>query len=171
VSDLSKLAAREAELVAQVQAASGSGSRRTQTLEAAGVFAAYRDVHRAYVALLPDGEALKRALFIQWFSSTEPPCFSGIAAPDRDAERAVFDELERRAQAGALDAELRWMLSWYRVVSDFYFPPAERFPSLRAALESHDQPVETARRAHPPLDGRGQMGDYWRSVLRRAPGM
>ena len=144
----------------------GLMEEKTRQLRQAGTFAAYREIHADYAGLVSDPdsgtEALKRALFLGWLSSVEPACFTGVAELEQDAQRVVLEELGSRAKHDALDAELRWMLSWYYSVADYYFA-GRMAPALQAILRSEGWPV-------PPLaerdcQSRGQMGRYWATIV------
>ena len=48
-------------------------------IEESGVFDEYINIHKIYVDnCLTDVEALKRAMFIQWYSCSEPSALTGI---------------------------------------------------------------------------------------------
>jgi hypothetical protein len=165
---LTALATREAQLRVRVHAAVGWLEDKTAQLGEQGVFAAYEQIHREYVDLItPDAnglEALKRALFIQWYAWVEPAFLSGVSDVDLQATARVFDELVRLAALTEFDAELRSMASWYFIVGDHCFPASVR-PAL-APLLNLEQPLQAAKVAgvHWPSD-RGQMGEYWNQIL------
>ena len=65
-----------------------------------------------------------------------------------------------------LDAEFRWMLAHYCLIADYTFPDLDSRPNLRTLLANEEadgwrtQSIEAEK-----MDGRGLMGDYWRSIL------
>ena len=129
------------------------------------VFALYRQVHISYALLAKEqDEALKRGLFIQWYSMTEPSYISGIDQLDEEAEHNIIDALEEKIQNNTLDSELNWMLNYY-ANWDFVF---ERFNNRKGLVEFISHKTD---RLPPGLEidkadmkKRGQMGDYWNSL-------
>ncbi len=74
-----------------------------------GVFGEYKAIHLSYAQLIDkylSKEALKRALFIQWFCLTEPFFLSGINDIDRQAELTVLTQLEQLLSTNETDAKL-----------------------------------------------------------------
>ena len=56
-----------------------------EALDANGTFQTYRDLHRFYLEFLNSAtckplklEALKRLIFLNWYSMIEPSCFTGF---------------------------------------------------------------------------------------------
>lgn len=182
------LAAREADLHAEVVALDGTPPERFQRLHDREVFARYRGVFEAYATLAagqpgadepgatPDDatEALKRATFLQWSAAAEPRERTGLWRLDEEAQDEVIRELDRRIQTGELDDELRFMLGWYFAQADFYFDSLEEGHALKALLrEARDEapvriedPPEALRRT----DRRGRMGMYFAEMLAAAGG-
>lgn len=158
----------ERRVLAAVSRVQGLIDEKIEKIQAWGIFAAYSDVHACYaqLALRGDGEALKRALFLQWYACAEPPFLSGLGEMDEVAERAVFQRLDELAARDELDDELRWMLPWYALIAEYYFE--ERAPMALARWlatrgDAHD--VDLAAKGASLVD-RGQMGKYWRSILK-----
>lgn len=130
------------------------------------VHAGYREVHHAYARLASSPEhgteALKRAVFIQWFALAEPPFLSGIHDLDEEVTREVLVELEHRVAAAQADAELLGMLAWYFRIADFAFGSPQAFPQLhQTAARLQVDPPQVQR---PLAENRGQMGCYWNSL-------
>jgi hypothetical protein len=111
---LEDLEADAARLLHQVEA---GGRAPREQVEAAlpHVFRAYADVHRDYVDLAEGGdvEALKRAVFLQWFEVVEPPFLTGLSGLHDSAASRLMALLERRCADGGIDDELGWMLPYY----------------------------------------------------------
>lgn len=185
---LNALAAEEEALIVLV--------RRWQTLEGRGneldVYLRYTLIYRAYVDLAFNGdsyermEALKRALFIQWYSVAEPQFMSGIiyiGAPiddfaelDLRRELAILEHVQKFILGQAFDSELHWMMDWYYRIYDYYLT-IESFPSIAPLIEylqsivKIDHWIVTGLNL-PDLEslvGRGQMSDYFVSMRQKYP--
>lgn len=138
-----------------------------------GIFDEYRDIHRFYAALIIDPksglEALKRALFLGWYDLSEPACFTGIFNLSAEVNRYVLAAVEDKTRRGwprpgdGMDAPL--LLLNHR----FFFDAQRDLPLLQAFFTEADTTL-WQRVEHSAADfrGRGQMGDYWLSVLRLA---
>jgi hypothetical protein len=157
---LDELAGEEAALMAEVDSVAGTIEGRHDELARRGVFAAYSRTHARYAALAEagDAEALKRALFLQWYCLSEAGAFTGLGEIAPAAAECVLDTLERLAAHDAVDNELQWMLGHYYAVTPFAF---EGRPGLRRWLDT--SAPESADAAS--FQGRGQMGLYWLSIL------
>jgi hypothetical protein len=107
-------------------------------------------------------EALKRALFIQWYAMSEPSCYTGIFDTDPDAQVKVFNRLDEMTKHAKLDFELCYMLSWYYKVTDWYFDRQKNIPYLKKFL--NETPYETPCFRMSDFDNRGQMARYWQSL-------
>ena len=168
---LRDLATQEEALLERVrELMAGTGRKpmswQEQRLAENGVFAEYGIVHREYVelALAGDLEALKRALFLQWFEVAEPSCFTGIRNLDTQARLDVFVHLERECAAKSLDPELEWMLPYYYAIAEYYMPLDGSFPALTAFCEEHYPHGEVPLPTGDVFRGRGQMGHYWENI-------
>ena len=95
-AELDRLAGLEARLLEEVGRVTGLMEEKHARLEAAGVFRDYREVHREYARLAADGEAeaLKRALFLQWYALSEPACFTGVFEIFNSAQTLVAREVD-----------------------------------------------------------------------------
>ena len=164
LASLSDLAAEEERLMLEVGRVSGTIEEKQAALRDLGVFDAYRTVHAAYAAGAPsDGEALKRALFVQWYAAVEPAAFTGIADVDDSAAARVLAEVERHVRAGTLDPELAAFVALYRSIADWYFD-ASRTPELCRLLPTLS--ADAWGELDPAsLRGRGQMSAYLLSML------
>lgn len=160
---LNDLAARESRLVATLPK-NGYLEERLRVIEAAGLFEQWQDVFTSYVELIEDPvlghEALRRALFLMWFSWNEPPAITGIGDLAPDSQRLVLGAVEKRLASSELDSESRSMLRGYGPGLPFdQFPEYTALSQFLADLEgpcSPDAPLG-------PMVGRGVMGDYWLS--------
>ena len=168
---LRDLAIREEDLLERVRRLIAGTGRKSmswqeQRLSDDGVFVEYASIHREYVELALAGnvEALKRALFLQWYEVSEPSCFTGISDLDTQARLDVFAHLERECVAKSLDPELEWMLPFYYSIAEYYMPLDGSFPTLTAFCEEHFPYGELQLPTGNVFQGRGQMGHYWESI-------
>ena len=166
--DLVELTAEEDRLLAIVSRITGTMEEKSQQLDNLGVFDAYRKVHIAYVDLAEkDGnvEALKRAIFLQWYRLSEPSCFTGLLEFDTNAEQKALRFLNHLLITHQLDQELQWMLPEYYFITDFYLDRFDGFEEIKCfskenwqELWADDAPTRES------LKNRGQMGKYWLST-------
>lgn len=170
MESLATLAAREADCIRAIENASGTIEYTGTQLEVIGAYDEYLSIHREYANMLSTDssqEALKRALFIQWFSLTEPAFLSGINVLDPHAELAVLTHLDLLLKDGQTDDELTDMLRYY-TTWEYVFQRAE-FRHLHALQSFVTSWMSTSYcPTAPPLHvaemaGRGQMGRYWLS--------
>ncbi len=117
---LEELSARELAIQKTVATVTGTAASINQALQQQGIFAAYREIHQAYVALAnfkrersTRNEALKRAIFLSWYCEVEPPVFTGLADLDEDAVTEAYILLNKLIERGWLNDELAWMLKHY----------------------------------------------------------
>jgi len=155
-TELDDLAREEGRLLRQVRSLEGTVEAKGAGLGALGVFAAYAEVHRRYTALAEAGstEALKRALFLQWFAAAEPPFLTGISELDREAERRTAMLTERLCATGTMDEELGWMLPHYFLIASWAFPLSE-CPQLSAYCEENEPADAVLPPPEARLEGRG----------------
>ena len=162
---ITALALRENELYAEVLSVNGSMQEKHALLEALGVYEKFKQVHNEYARLCDtDLEALKRGLFIQWYSLSEPNCFTGIFLLNSFAVKNVLDCVYRHLLSNEPDFELRWMLSYYSEICEFMFEEHLQLKLFYENLnESYkvDLPDCIDREA---MKSRGQMGIYWNSI-------
>jgi 16S rRNA G1207 methylase RsmC len=164
---LADLAAQEEELMHQVKLLSGSMQDLYQQVQQTGICARYAVIHAAYVALAAHSEeALKRAIFIQWYAWAEPECFTGIflAGTQETATKRAEQLLHNLVLAGELDEEWRWMLPWYYRITDYAFGDWTAQPVFQQLLTDLPDSVWTLHPALFSLESRGQMGRYWLSI-------
>lgn len=164
--DLAAWESRVAVLVAQTD---GALEERDRTLERSGLYAEYPAILSGYLALLDDEEsaleALKRAVFLVWYSAIELPVTSGISELPESGVRATLDAIEAACREGRVDDELRWMLAWYH---DAGGDALLRVPGLRA-VESTVAGADpyawrAAQRSADVMQDRGLLGRYWMTL-------
>jgi hypothetical protein len=166
---LKELADREVELLSIVESVTGLMEEKDKQLDQLGVYAGYQTVYSLYLALLTDPagslEALKRVVFLCWYSMSEPFMFIGLRDLPSNMP-SVYPHLERDRGSARPDSELSWMLPWYYQISDYAFPNLDKAPHLASFLASADP---QAYLSVPPderhMENRGQMGRYWDSVF------
>ncbi|HYV17949.1 MAG TPA: hypothetical protein VFC25_02835 [Verrucomicrobiae bacterium] len=168
---LEALAKRELAVLETARGLSGTIEARFARLRATGAFAESAAIHQAYVALAAPPtsslEALKRAIFMGWYETSEPGCFTGIGDLEQTRVHGAHGLLKTAHASGQLDSEFGAMLGWYRAISDDHFQVSDS--ALRAYLSSLDpHAYEVFGFTRSALEHRGQMGMYWVSIACRA---
>ena len=165
---LNELTLEENRLMAAVASATGLMEEKHAQLAEAHVFEAYARVHGAYVDLAErDGnkEALKRAVFLQWYALSEPSCFTGLFKVDDNAQRRAFEQVEFLLEKNELDDEFAWMLPYYYRITDYYLDRFKRFEKLKAfCIQNNRELWADSVPKRESLLGRGQMSRYWLSI-------
>ena len=144
-------------------------------LEVDGTFDKYRKIHEDYFQLLTNTsdeiiklEALKRLIFLSWYSYTEPSIFTGIESLNNEIMFNSYSILNDYIRADKLDEELEWMLkfyaSWDWAILDF---SENRLSELIKFVKTVDTSISTYPKRQLPqgiMSNRGQMGLYWSSM-------
>lgn len=173
---LEALAHWESAVLASIRGATGTVDERDAQITRSGMYAEYPAIFKAYAELAgwPDEparslEALKRALFLAWYSFTQVPVESGIAELPETEVRELVGALNSALKYDEIDDELRLMLAWYRGVFGYMF---DHFGGVRGLDElidgmTPDDARAELKRLRSPADfvDRGQLGDYWRKVV------
>lgn len=145
---------------------------RAHAYEQAGVYAAWRDIFRQYTLLARrDLEALKRAVYLCWTERSQDPLLSGVKDLDQDVVREVLAAAADLAGANRLDAELRWMLSYYHLVEPSYLDRFDDLEDLKR-ISGEDPLLYRDECLKCSFENRGHMGRYWKAkqaILRRWP--
>jgi hypothetical protein len=171
VLSLEALGNWEMAVLASIKGASGTADERDAQITRSGMYAEYPAIFGAYlelVRLCADEaialEALKRAVFLAWWSFSVPSVDSGIAELPESNVRETMQLLESAIVSGRTDDELRSMLAWYHsrfgYVFDHFGPVRELEAFVRAVrdgLVADARPAATARSSA----DRGQLGIYW----------
>ncbi|WP_147088456.1 hypothetical protein [Subsaximicrobium wynnwilliamsii] len=124
------------------------------------VYAEYKNVHKEYAKMAnKDIESLKRGLFIQWYSMTEPNYLTGIAELDEKSELKIIAELKNRIDKNTTDNELNWMLNHY-LEWNYVFEKFKNIADLRKK-----ENLKNLTNKKPKMINRGQMGIYWNSII------
>jgi hypothetical protein len=158
------------------------------------VYDAWRRIFELYVIEARKGEkeALKRALFLYWYSCDEPSELSGIPMLDEGLIIEMLGMVNDIVKNAELDIEFEWMIPYYYFMTDWYIECLEGFSELKEAskakratyMPNWDQPAcfENLRELQEALarkvsldpweelclrssfSNRGQMGYYWKSI-------
>jgi hypothetical protein len=166
-------------VLAHAKATEGEMLDVDRRLREDGTYAESAAVHAAYVALAgpprSDLEALKRAIFLAWYQRAEPGCLTGIGDLCGQALERNWAILEKAFDGSALDDELTVMLGWYQYTGYGIggYPAANGWrecvsPAFRVYLVALDG--SAYKRHHfsrGSLQQRGQMGEYWISIVCR----
>jgi hypothetical protein len=114
-------------------------------------------------------EALKRAIFLGWYANAEPSCFTGVSDLHEGAVSLTHDLLRAAWAEGRIDEEFRAMLGLYWSMvppCDFAGSPAtDDFALYLSELGSEAHLSRSF--SHDDLLSRGQMGQYWVSIVFR----
>ena len=164
---LAALANWESAVLASIGGAAGTADERDAQITRSGMYAEYPAIFNAYVAMLEISdepaaalEALKRVVFLAWFSFTAPSIESGLSELPESSVRRVMRQLDAAIAAGRVDEELRDMLATYRLKFGYVFDHFGPVRSLDAFVAGASR---TAANVSPTtLAERGQMGAYWR---------
>ena len=161
--DLADLAKKENELHLKVLGLLDQKQTKEVDEQLQEVFLEYRKVHNRYADLAgTDPEALKRGLFIQWYSLAEPNYLTGIPELDEESELKIVEALNNKILNGTIDEELHWMLDYY-LGWDWIFEKYTDSKGLELAkINRNDKlPVRINKER---MKQRGQMGLYWNSL-------
>lgn len=172
---LATLAAEEQRLCLHAEALTGTIEDRNRQLAEAGVFAAYKRLHRQYLTTYQATSSesirlklLKRLIFLNWYGTLEPSFLTGIDELDEECVLAAYTLLNTRIHDQKLDEELYWMISYYSSWDYLILHYADnQLPALVAFIQAVDHSVLHIPRHQLPLGvmaNRGQMGMYWQSL-------
>jgi hypothetical protein len=165
---LDTLAEREKNLEDQVLKnfrAGGEFRIVEQKLGDLGIFNEYSEIHKEYAKLARNGndEALKRALFLQWFEFAEPTFLTGIYQLDKKVRDLVFKIIEQKYRTDDIDPELKWMVPYYYQIGPYFhekdYPEFTLFSKANPPSKNNPVPPKDAQ-----FSGRGLMGRYWQSI-------
>lgn len=122
------------------------------------IAARYNELFIAYSSI--EGiEALKRALFLQWYAVAEPSFLTGIGILDAKCESDNFVKLNSVLKGGYYDFELLKMLRHYFAIVDYYFKDHPEVELSINLLTDDFLPIQA-------YENRGLMGTYWRSIIK-----
>jgi hypothetical protein len=152
------LTAREESLVSRLEHFRESGELDRQSVIRA-IQHEFETIYLSYVSLLKEHdrplEALKRAVFLQWYAFIEPFHITGAGQLPDEEQQFVMEQFERAREEGWVDEEAIYMLHWY-------FDKWASQPSLGQLLgESHRAIDLTKHLSTTELARRGMMGQYF----------
>jgi len=157
-----KLNIIEQKLILTINNIQGSVESKDRKIEKLGIIQSYKIIHSGYSALSNDIEALKRAIFIQWYAATEPVIFSGIGELIRENEEKNIAMVNNLIRKRKLDNEFGFMLQFYYSINNWYFNSFKNTDSLLNFFIAN--PSEFSIRELQNMENRGQMGVYWNSL-------
>lgn len=165
---ISQLVEIENNLLQRVTESVGTIEKKVSQLSNEGIYEAYKQVHSQYANLADvNDEALKRALFIQWYVMASPGFITGIDNVDLRAERRVIDVLDKQVSQNVIDSELHAIVSYYGSEPwEYIFERFENCNNLEKLLRyrlDYDSIIDRMRQSD--LYNRGQMGIYWQSII------
>jgi hypothetical protein len=130
-----------------------------------GVYEAWKRIFELYVIEARKGEkeALKRALFLYWYSCSEPNELSGLYMLDEALVLEMLGMVNDTVRKGELDTELKWMLAYYYFITDWYIDQHKGFDELKKASKVNTE-LWRGICLKSSFSDRGQMGYYWKSI-------
>jgi hypothetical protein len=169
---LTALAGWEMAVLGSIRGASGGIEERDAQITRSGIYAEYPAIFAGYLELVLGAddaaivlEALKRAVFIAWYGFQALPTASAIAELPESAIRRLMAALDDVIAAGEADDELRLMLARYEGEFGYVFEHFGPVRTLRDFIAGIEPPSVAALAADSSRwNGRGQMGEYWRSA-------
>ncbi len=111
-------------------------------------------------------EALKRLIFLNWYSFVEPSCFKGIRELNEKIAFNSYAVLNDYIKQNKLDKEFTWMLSYYSCWDSIINFLENKFDDLINFVKSVDTSILHIPKHQLPkgtMDNRGQMGIYLKS--------
>jgi hypothetical protein len=157
---LNELNNHEQKLLQILESVEGTIEAKLKILENLPVSEQYEQIHFEYATMSRSSmEALKRGLFLIWYSRLEPEFMSGISTLRQEAIDELFTYTIWRLENNDIDAELAWMLSYY-ANWDFLFADNHTL---------HTHLIERQKTVRPQIDAaqmvdRGTMGLYWTTL-------
>ena len=162
--NIDELAIKEQNIYSSVIELEGTIEEKSDKVVYFGITKEYREVHQEYSRLAKsDLEALKRGLFLMWYSIAEPTWLTGIGELDEESEKKIVKILDRRLKRDITDYELDWMLDYYSGW-DYIFERFCEFKNFQNRLKSKTKTELPDAINKEEMEKRGQMGIYWNSL-------
>jgi hypothetical protein len=162
--NIDELDIKEQNIYSSVIELDGTIEEKSDKVVYFGITKEYREVHQEFSRLAKsDLEALKRGLFLMWYSMAEPTWLTGIEELDEESEKRMVNILDRRLKRGITDYELDWMLDYYSGW-DYVFERFSEFKSFQNRLKSKTKTELPDKINKEAMEKRGQMGIYWNSL-------
>jgi len=174
-TEIDILSDREIEIWHYAESQNGPMDFVTEKLSTEGIFERYRNIHKSYLELylrINDEatklEILKRLIFLNWYSLVEPSCYTGVEDLDNATVSESYSILNHYLIDAKMDAEFKWMLSFYSSWDYTILPFSEnKLKALTAFVKEVDTSILNFPKDELPkgvMDNRGQMGIYWISM-------
>jgi hypothetical protein len=157
--DLNRLSEKEYSILNKIRGLSGSIESKIIQINGLNLPEIYNEIYKTYTNF-DSIEALKRAIFIQWYSVSEPIAYTGIGTLDKTLEEKNISKVIGLITNEEIDQEFKIMLDYYVSVSDWYF---SRFDKYEQILQSLSKIAKSAQKSKQMIN-RGQMGEYWNSL-------
>jgi hypothetical protein len=106
---LIELSKKEYDLINKIKCIKGSLDERRKEILDLEIFNDYKEIFYAY-SKMDSEEALKRAIFIQWYAVVEPDIFTGISNLDRKTEDENLEKINNLILNNSIDIEFQFML-------------------------------------------------------------
>ncbi|MFT3935930.1 MAG: hypothetical protein QM726_20035 [Chitinophagaceae bacterium] len=131
------------------------------------IHATYRSIHQKYAALShQELEALKRGLFLQWYSVSEPHWLTGISDLNETAKQKIIESLVNLITNERHDSEIVWMLNYYFAINEFALSGLREAQAVNKLIVKQHNYVFPQTINRTKMEERGQMGIYWNSLKR-----
>lgn len=165
-ANLFELNIQELKISTLIKNLSGTMEENDVLLNKLGIFTRYNNIFNSYSKLAFDNlEALKRAIFLQWYAVSEPRCFTGIGDLDLILQQDNISLLNDLISQSRLDTEFVFMLIYYNIITEWYFQSFKNTDNLLALLKS-DERLLIGDFKISYMKDRGSMGEYWNSLDR-----
>ena len=162
--NIDELAIKEQSIYSKVVKLEGTIEEKSDKVVYFGMTKEYREIHHEYSRLAKSNlEALKRGLFLIWYSMSEPTWLTGIGELEKESEERIIKILDRRLKRGITDYELDWMLDYYSGW-DYVFERFKEFNNFQNRLKSESKTELPDAIDREQMKQRGQMGTYWNSL-------
>lgn len=123
-----------------------------------GLYLFYKQLFHLY-SKNDDLESLKRVIFLQWYSVSEPQEFTGIPEFEIDLQQENFKRLNEVLINKFYDDELIFMLNHYNEITEWYFN------FINKNLKNINVNILKVN-----TKNRGIMGNYWEGIEKRLNG-
>ena len=161
--NIEELTVMETKLYKFVSNLNGTIEEIEEQIKKLGISNEYKIIHQKYAELSSENiEALKRGLFISWYSKSEPTFLTGINELDENAEETIVKEINERLKKKIADSELSWMLNYYKNW-DYAFSEFEKYEYFYSTISTNED-GEWPKIDKQKMENRGQMGIYWNSL-------
>lgn len=161
---LTILGQEECLIINLVRDLKGSMEEKDIQLQDLNIYHRYQNIHIEY-SRMDNIEALKRAVFIQWYGAVEPRIYTGIGDLSKESEEISIKKLIELFESGNSDVEFRVMLRHYYSIGDWYF---NAFQDINRIMELLNKTNDDLSINEIIIDTskRGQISEYWSSITK-----